>query len=179
MGSSFYYVFFGYMPSYLSQQMGFNEQQAFRLQAVSLLAMLILVPLAGRLGDLIGRKKVLLFTAMGMILVSIPCFYLLQTKALFMVGIALALATLLSSLEQGNTLIMVVRHCPPNLRYSGVSFSYNLGNALFGGTAPLIVALLAQHAGRLGPAYYLIAMSIISLWVLITLVQRYSLKRRA
>ena len=116
--------------------------------------MLFLVPLAGLAGDYFSRKNMLLATSLGAVFLVLPCFYLLQTGSTLVIIIALSIATVLSSLEQGNTLTAVVENCPENIRYSGIAFSYNLGMALFGGTAPLIVTLLTEQVSALSPAYY-------------------------
>jgi MFS family permease len=51
------------------------------------------------------------------------------------------------------TPIAMVRAFPASIRFSGVSFSYNLAYAVFGGVTPLLVSWLA-HLNRSGPAYY-------------------------
>jgi hypothetical protein len=56
----------------------------------------------------------------------------------------------------------MVRACPASIRFSGVSFSYNLAYALFGGVTPLLVSWLA-HLHRSGPAYYVTAATFIGL----------------
>ena len=170
MGSTFYYVFFGYMPTYLEHYIGFPLKKALAIQSSLLIAMLFLVPLAGVCGDYYSRKKMLIFTALGMMLFVIPCFYVLHTHATSAIVVVLGIATILSSLDQGNTLAAVVENCPENVRYSGVAFSYNLGMALFGGTAPLIVALLSAQVSLLAPSYYLLIMASISLFTATTLL---------
>lgn len=169
MGSTFYYVFFGCMPNYLSHQLNVPLYTAFSLQAILLTIMIVFVPLAGRCGDRYGRKKMLLITALGMISLTMPCFYLLQVKTTFAIFIALGIAAVLSAFEQGNMLMTFVENCPPAIRYSGVSFAFNLGNGLFGGSAPVVVSLLTHAWGNLAPAYYLIGMTTISLMVIMTL----------
>jgi MFS family permease len=57
------------------------------------------------------------------------------------------------------TPIIMVRAFPPQVRYSGVSFSYNVAYAVFGGLTPPLVAWLI-HVSRLGPAGYVAAASI-------------------
>lgn len=163
MGSTFYYVFFGYMPTYLEHYIGFSLGDALIIESLMLMIMLVTVPLSGLCGDYFSRKKMIIFTALAMILLVWPCFYLLQSKSLLLIALSLSLATILSSLEQGNTLAAIVENCPENVRYSGISFSYNLGNALFGGSAPLIVSLLTENIGLLAPAFYLMLMISISL----------------
>ena len=44
---------------------------------------------------------------------------------------------------------------PPAERYSGSAFSYSLGVAVFGGTAPMIVSWLVSHGLTFAPALYL------------------------
>ena len=87
------------------------------------------------------------------------------------------LATLLSCFDQGNTLTAVVENCPANIRYSGIAFAYNIGIALFGGTAPLIATVLTQHVSAIAPGYYLIVMAIISLITATTLLSKRNMQR--
>ncbi len=164
MSSSFYYIFFGFMPTYLDVFMGVPLQSSLLAQSLFLIGMLFLVPVAGYLGDRFSRRKMLLLTAAGIIIFSIPCFMLLGTTHPANMMVAMMIATIISSLDQGNSLAAVVENCPENVRYSGIAFSYNLGMALFGGTAPIIVSLLLGQSGMLSPAYYLIGMAGVSLF---------------
>jgi MHS family proline/betaine transporter-like MFS transporter len=172
MSGTFYYFFFGYMPDYLSQYVGIDPKLALTLQSILLVLMLFLVPLMGILGDRFGRKYLLQITALGIILLSLPCVYLLQLKATLFILISLTIATFISSADQGNSLCAVVENAPADIRYSSVAFSYNLGMALFGGTAPLVVTLLTQHINPIAPAYYLMAMALISFLAIVTLADR-------
>ncbi len=170
MGSTFYYVFFGYMPTYLERYIGFSLTSALTIQSFMLSIMLFTVPLAGLCGDFFTRKKMLIITSIAIIFLAFPCFYLLQFKSTMSVLLCLGVATILSSLEQGNALAAVVENCPENVRYSGVAFSYNLGNALFGGSTPLIVSLLTEKISLMAPAYYLIFMAVITFIAATTLL---------
>ncbi len=164
MSSSFYYIFFGFMPTYLDVFMGVPLQSSLFTQSLLLVAMLFLVPVVGFLGDRFSRRNMLLLTASCIIIFSVPCFMLLGTTHQASIMLAMMIATIISSLDQGNSLAAVVENCPENVRYSGIAFSYNLGMALFGGTAPIIVSLLLGQGGMLSPAYYLIGMACVSLF---------------
>lgn len=163
MGSSCYFIFFGYMPTYLAEYTGYSLPATLSFQACLLVAMIFLIPLAGALGDRFGRKKMLLIAALGILILVLPCFYLLQSTTALPILAALAIVMILSSLEQGNTLVTAIENCPVEVRYSGVSFAYSLGNAVWGGTSPLIASVLAQSVSHFAPAYYLMAMTVISL----------------
>lgn len=170
MGSTFYYVVFGYMPTYLEHYIEFPLTDALTIESCMLIIMLFTVPLAGMCGDYFTRKKMLIVTAIAIIFLALPCFYLLQFKSILLALLSLGTATILSSLEQGNTLAAIVENCPENVRYSGIAFSYNLGNALFGGSTPLIATLLTEKIGVITPAYYLIFMAGITLITATTLL---------
>ena len=58
--------------------------------------------------------------------------------------------------------VMMVRAFPASIRFSGVSFSYNLAYALFGGMTPLLVSWLV-HFDRIVPAYYVGAVTVMGL----------------
>ena len=149
---------------------GFSMVGALNIESLMLIIMLFTVPLAGICGDYFTRKKMLIITSVGIISLVLPCFYLLQTKSILLVLLSLGIATIISSLEQGNTLTAIVENCPENVRYTGIAFSYNLGNALFGGSTPLVVTLLTEKVGCITPAYYLIIMASITLITATTLL---------
>lgn len=173
MGSTFYYICFAYMPNYLQQYFGVSLVFSLACQVLFLLAMILLLPWMGMLGDRFGRKRILSFTATGIILFALPCFYWLQHQLLIFIFAGLSIAAVLSSLEQGTTLLASVENCPLPFRYSGVAFAYNLGNAIFGGTAPLIVGILTEKINAFAPAYYLMLMSALGLIVVMTLKRTY------
>src|ERR1700723_1172446 len=60
------------------------------------------------------------------------------------------------------TPIMMIRAFPAAIRFSGVSFSYNLAYALFGGLTPLLVSWLL-HFDRIVPAHYVAAVTVVGL----------------
>lgn len=171
MGTTFYYFFVGYMPTYLKHYGMLSSLSVLTMQSCLLIAMLFMVPFAGICGDYFSRKKMLIITSILIILLIFPCFYILQSKSILLVVLSLFAITLLSSLEQGNTLTAVVENCPENVRYSGIAFSYNLGSALFGGTTPLIFALLTENVSFIAPAYYLFLMAGISLFTATRLIK--------
>jgi MHS family proline/betaine transporter-like MFS transporter len=64
----------------------------------------------------------------------------------------------------GGAYIFVISLFEPRERFSGVSFSYNLGVAIFGGTAPMISRWLVEKTAiTYSPAFYLMFVSAIFL----------------
>ncbi len=162
MGSTFYYFCFLYLPTFLTQDLQFSSVKITRLMMVFIGAMIVLVPLAGMLCDRIGRRKMLLFNAFFIAVVTIPGFYFLG-QHMGSVLLILIIFTIASSLEQGTTAVTVVENFPPSARYTGLSLGYNLGNALFGGTAPLVCAWLTYKTHfSLAPAFYIVLCAMVT-----------------
>jgi MHS family proline/betaine transporter-like MFS transporter len=58
---------------------------------------------------------------------------------------------------------------PTRVRYSGVGLSFNIAGVLVGGSAPYIATWLIQRTGdNSAPAYFLMAVSAITLLTLLT-----------
>ena len=55
---------------------------------------------------------------------------------------------------------VLVRAFPPPVRFSGISFAYNVAYAIFGGLTPLAVTILMKNQ-PLAPAHYVAALSIL------------------
>lgn len=57
---------------------------------------------------------------------------------------------------------VMVRAFPAEVRFTGISFSYNVSYAIFGGLTPIFVTLIMKLT-PLAPAYYVLALSLIGL----------------
>jgi MFS family permease len=73
------------------------------------------------------------------------------------------------------TPIAMVRAFPAPVRFSGVSFSYNLSYAIFGGLTPLLVAGIV-HINRIGAAHY-VAVVTVAGFIAILLTPRHQLNQ--
>jgi MFS family permease len=60
--------------------------------------------------------------------------------------------------------LVLVNAFPPAVRFSGLSFSYNMAYAIFGGVTPMAVAFLLKYS-TLGPAYYVVALCLLGLLI--------------
>jgi MFS family permease len=80
--------------------------------------------------------------------------------------IALYVAAGLGAGVAGLTPVLMVRAFPPSVRFSGLSFSYNLSYALFGGLTPLLLSWLV-HFDRMAPVCYVGGVAAIALAALL------------
>ena len=61
---------------------------------------------------------------------------------------------------------------PPEVRFSGLSFSYNVAYAVFGGMTPPLVAWLSTAWGPMAPAHYVAFTSLVGVGVALWWLKR-------
>ncbi len=172
MGSTFYYFCFIYVPLYLGSTLKLPLFQTTTLISILMCCMIILVPLAGMICDYIGRRRMLLFNAIFVILVTIPGFVVMHLGYANMALVTLVLYTIASSLEQGTTSVAVVENYPLSARYTGLSLGYNVGNGIFGGTVPIVSEWLVYKTHyMLAPAFYITFCALITTFVIFFFVK--------
>lgn len=172
MGSSFYYFCFVYLPLFLNHNLHYTLAQIAHLMGFLLMVMVILVPLAGWLCDRVGRRRLMLTCVALIALLVIPGFYWLQQGESLWVGIVMLIFAIVSSLEQGATSITVVENYPIPARYTGLSFGYNIGNGLVGGTVPMLCAWLLEHSViAVAPAIYIALCALLTGFVVLFFVK--------
>ncbi|MFH0934638.1 MAG: MFS transporter, partial [Pseudomonadota bacterium] len=69
-----------------------------------------------------------------------------------------------------------VQSFPAPVRFSGLSFSYNVAYAVFGGMTPVLVSLLLP-LDRMAPAHYVMALSVLGVGIGMYLMQRPRINR--
>ena len=159
-----YYILFVYMPTYLKSELKFTQAQGLVVTAVGLVAIVIAIPLLARLSDRIGRKPILIGSAVSMAVAAYPCFLLLGTGN---IGLASLAAAVLALCFAGHAAIV---HCtlvelfPTNVRYSAYGIGFSITTVIFGGSAPLVMTWLIGLTGdKAVPAYAVILTAVITL----------------
>jgi MFS family permease len=67
---------------------------------------------------------------------------------------------------------LMVAAFPPVIRFSGLSFSYNVAYAVFGGMTPPLIGYLSKTLGGLAPAHYVAFTCLIGIGVAVHLIAR-------
>ncbi|MEV4810938.1 MFS transporter [Micromonospora avicenniae] len=156
------YVITAYLPSYLSAQLGFSQNESLIVVVVVLVVLMVLLNFAGRLSDRIGRRPVMMTGCVLLVVLSVPAFLIIQQRTL----VAVFLGTLLIGLmylcfdsTEPDTLPTLF---PTRLRAGALSITYNISTSLFGGTTPLIAAALVDTTHSLiAPAFLLLAAGLV------------------
>jgi MFS family permease len=98
----------------------------------------------GALSDRLGRVPVMLFGALGLVIMLSQFFGLLQSTDMTLITIALTAALALNSAFYGPTAALLVESFGPEVRFSGISLGANLGVLLGGAFTPMIALSLLR-----------------------------------
>jgi MFS family permease len=122
----------------------------------------------GWLADRISSARALLLGAIGLLACSYALYLDLQSGAAHFI----ALYTLagFSVGVVGVVPSIMVKAFPAAVRFSGLSFSYNVAYAIFGGLTPPLIGLLIKQFGPLAPAHYVGFTALIGMAVALYLI---------
>jgi MHS family proline/betaine transporter-like MFS transporter len=147
-----------YIPVFATKRLGISGGGGFTSTLIFGALELCLCPLFGLLSDRIGRLPIMAVAAGLMFVGVIPLFaWLAAAPSLgLLVGVETALG-ILTAAYFGPTTSAMAQLFPASFRSTGLSLSYSLAAAIFGGFAPLIVASLTNATNsNLAPSFYII-----------------------
>lgn len=167
-----YYALLAWMPTFTQRYAGLTPSQALWCNTVGLIAMVIAIPLWGALSDRVGRRPLLLASAIGIGVLAWPLFSLMANIG----GIAVVmpiqiLLGVLLALYSGPGPAAISEIFPTHLRSTWMSAGYTVAAAVFGGFAPFMATWLIDATGSpVAPTYlYLMPAALISVIVVLRL----------
>lgn len=166
------YTFLVVMPSYLQVALGASFRESLVAGVVANLGFAASILPAGALSDRVGRKPLMLAGALSIAVLALPMLNLLQDNdtstglRFAVVFVAGAIVGLMAG--PGPAMLSEMFHT--RVRYTGLGLSYSLSNAVFAGSAGLIITELIKSTGNKDiPAYYVIATCVLSALALASL----------
>lgn len=166
------YTYLVIMPSYLQSALHTGFNQALLIAVISNMGFAATILPSGYLSDKLGRRKVMVFAAVLLLILALPLLKILQAESstLLMKAVVVLIAGGLVGMLAGPGPAMLSEMFPTRVRYTGLGLAYSLSNAIFSGCAGLIITGLIKQTGNLDiPAYYVMATAVVSIVALMTL----------
>ncbi|WP_051579555.1 MFS transporter [Pseudonocardia acaciae] len=162
-GLAFYYLA-GYLPTYLQVTGGLSRTGALVSNGVALVVFAVALPACGALADRYGRRPAIRLGAALLVVTSVPAFLLAGGGGLAGAITGQLLLALSLAVFGGGSYVTLMEVFPTRTRITGAAVGYNLGYALFGGTAPLLASVLVARTGSASaPGYYLAVVALLVL----------------
>lgn len=146
-----------YVNVFFQSVMHLSSSTALGYLSYTLFITMLSMAAAGALSDFLGKTKMMILSATSMLLFSLPVFLLMSSSNYIYQIMSLTMLGMIAGAIAGNAYIFVISLFTPEERFTGVSFSYNLGVAIFGGTTGFISTWLVKNLEMsFAPAFYLI-----------------------
>lgn len=165
-----YYLVFVYLASYLVKYGPLSATQASWSTAGTIFLAACTLPFFGMLSDKIGRKKVIVGASLAFLVLTLPVFGWLGSDNVALAIVGQMVLGLCVAAIMGVIWAVLSEQFPTNVRYTGMSFGFNMAGALVGGMAPFIATwLIAKTANPIAPAWFIMFAAIVTLITAFTL----------
>ena len=147
-------------PVWLQKQQGIAPALTLQANSIATVMLCIGCIIAGLAADRFGASRTL---CVGSLLLAICSWQFYHLTALYPQQLFLLYGVAgLSVGIVGVVPFVMVRAFPAEVRFTGLSFSYNLSYAIFGGLTPIFVSLL-MNVSVMAPCWYVMALAVVGL----------------
>ncbi|HJP72830.1 MAG TPA: MFS transporter [Pseudonocardiaceae bacterium] len=159
--------FLGYLPTYLTVTGHLKPVTVLVTSGIALVLCAGLTILSGVLADRFGRKPVLVAGIALAVLGSVPAYVIATGGSLVTTAVAVIILGIPTAMVGMTATIIAVELVPPRIRSTITALTYNIAVAVFGGTAPLVGALITAKWGKLAPGAYITIIAVIALVIVV------------
>lgn len=161
-GNIAYYFLASYLVVYITSVLHVSQSIPLIIITVFGLYFAFSAPLWGMLSDKVGRKPLLLYSALLTLIIAYPCFYLLKLQDAWAIATSIFVLSIPLMAIWGAYGAAAPELFSTKYRNSGTSISYNIGNSFFGGLTPLFATtLISLFSSNIAPIALLIIPSIL------------------
>ncbi|MHA3183291.1 MFS transporter [Legionella pneumophila] len=142
----------------------FQDHEIILSNIISLIVLLGVFPIVGRLSDKINREKIVIFASIGFLILSQPFFYVLSHHDIYNLLLGQALIAIPAGAYYATVPVMLSEMFPIKLRCTVLSVLYSTAASLSAGLAPLISLILVQKTGLTSSPSFLVFALILSVF---------------
>lgn len=139
----------------------FSKHEIILSNIISLVVLLGVFPLIGRLSDIINREKIVIAASLGFLVLSQPFFYLLSYGDFHQLVLIQALIAIPAGTYYATVPVMLAEMFPIKLRCTVLSVLYATAASLSAGLAPLLSLILVKNTGVASSPSWLILILVV------------------
>lgn len=122
----------------------FQDHEIILSNIISLIVLLGVFPLIGKLSDKLNREKIVIFASIGFLILSQPFFYALSHHDIYNLLLGQALIAIPAGAYYATVPVILSEMFPIKLRCTVLSILYSTAASLSAGLAPLISLILVK-----------------------------------
>lgn len=143
-----FYIFVSFMVSYAKTELGYSNSEALAAIMIGAIVSSLFMPVCGALSDRFGRVQVYVFGVILLALVTVPYFFIAQWGVFGFILASVLAVGIAWSFVTGTLGTMMSELFSANVRYTGITLGYQIGAAIFSGTAPMIAIALTEKTDQ-------------------------------
>ena len=161
-----FYLMTVFALSWGTTALGYSRQEFLIVQLFAVVFFAITIPVSALLADKYGRRITMIVVSIGMIIFGLVMTPMFVANDLVRVTIFLSLGLAFMGMTYGPLGTMLSELFPPEIRYTGVSLTFNLGGIFGASLAPYAATWLATNYGLHYVGFYLSGAAALSLLAL-------------
>jgi MFS family permease len=169
-----------YFATYAGETLHMARTAAFASTVVVGLCGVIFDVVGGLLADRYGRRPIMIWPQVVLVLCAVPAFMLIvayRSPAVLMGAVAVMAIT--NDVASSSALVAVTEAIPRPIRSGGLGLTYAIGMCAFGGSTQFMVAWITQLThSAMTPAWYMTAAALIVLCAIFVLPETAPGRRR-
>ncbi|WP_219063084.1 MFS transporter [Pseudomonas sp. UMAB-08] len=156
-------------PTVLQTVYGFSPATALKANSLAIVCLSLGCVGAGSLADRFGAGWVFILGCLALLVSSWTFYHSLLAHPDWLFPLYAITGLFVGVI--GAVPFVMVRAFPAAVRFSGLSFSYNLAYAIFGGLTPMVVTLMLKTS-PMGPAWYVAILCVMGMLIGVHLLRR-------
>ena len=169
-----FYMLVVFLNTFTTKILGYPVSDSLLMNTCAMLVLMATIPISGYYSDKVGRKPILIASAIGFGVLAYPIFLLLTQGGFWGALAAQMVFAALVGIYTAPIPAVLVEMFPTSVRYTGMSLAYNVSATVFGGTTPIVATWLVERTGsNTAISAYLIVCAVITLFTLYFFKDRY------
>lgn len=159
---AFAYMILAFINLFFNKTIGLSPSLSLLYASLGIGSFILLLPVFGLWSDKVGFERSVVQACYSTVILAAPLFMLMSLNDPVLNIVSILVFSAMGAWICAPAYPIMLHLFPPPLRYSGIAFSFNMGIALFGGTAPILSTFLTKTTGlAYAPAFYLIGLTLL------------------